>query len=208
MGPSCWYITIFWRRHDAISLLARGTPPGSEPEIGAIDWRVNQKGLVWAPKSSSAESASARRFPAPPWVVMMTDLRLPYLAALERKILWLASWTIHNANHVRANIDGMKVGGHQASSASLSTIMTALYLAVLEARGPGRGEAACEPDLPRHPVSARPPDAGEAREFPRLQGRADPIRRAPRTSTMSISPPVRSASASRRRCLPASCRIM
>ena len=63
---------------------------------------------------------------------MMTDLRLPYLAAFERKIRWLASWTIHNANHVRANSDGMKVGGHQASSASLSTIMTALYLAVLK----------------------------------------------------------------------------
>ena len=41
-----------------------------------------------------------------------------------------------------------------------------------EARGQGRGEAPCEPDLPRHPISARPPDAGEAREFPRLQGRA------------------------------------
>jgi pyruvate dehydrogenase E1 component len=61
----------------------------------------------------------------------MTDPRLPYLAAFEQKIRWLASWTIHNANHVRPNPDGMKVGGHQASSASLSTIMTALYLAVL-----------------------------------------------------------------------------
>ncbi|QFU16719.1 transketolase [Microvirga thermotolerans] len=61
----------------------------------------------------------------------MTDPRLPYLSELERKILWLSSWTIHNANHVRPNRDGLKVGGHQASSASLSTIMTALYLAVL-----------------------------------------------------------------------------
>ncbi|HEV2558526.1 MAG TPA: transketolase [Microvirga sp.] len=61
----------------------------------------------------------------------MTDPRLPYLAELERKILWLASWTIHNANHVRPNLDGLKVGGHQASSASLSTILTALYMAVL-----------------------------------------------------------------------------
>ena len=62
----------------------------------------------------------------------MTDPRLPYLAQLERKILWLSSWTIHNANHVRPNLDGLKIGGHQASSASLSTIMTALYLAVLK----------------------------------------------------------------------------
>ncbi|GEO17296.1 transketolase [Microvirga aerophila] len=61
----------------------------------------------------------------------MTDPRLPYLSEFERKILWLSSWTIHNANHVRPNRDGLKIGGHQASSASLSTIMTALYLAVL-----------------------------------------------------------------------------
>src|SRR5674476_674418 len=53
------------------------------------------------------------------------------IAALERKVLWLASWTIHNANHLRENSDGLKVGGHQASRASLATIMTALYLDVL-----------------------------------------------------------------------------
>ncbi|MGE0240261.1 MAG: transketolase, partial [Parvibaculaceae bacterium] len=61
----------------------------------------------------------------------MTDPRLPILADLERKILWLATWTIHNANHLRDKSDGLKVGGHQASSASLATIMTALYFAVL-----------------------------------------------------------------------------
>src|SRR5262249_38853960 len=53
------------------------------------------------------------------------------LAALERKVLWLASWMIHNANHLRENTDGLKVGGHQASSASLATILTALYFDVL-----------------------------------------------------------------------------
>src|SRR5262249_21477108 len=52
---------------------------------------------------------------------------LRILGELEKKVLWLASWTIHHANHVRENIDGLKVGGHQASSASLATIMTALY---------------------------------------------------------------------------------
>ncbi len=59
---------------------------------------------------------------------------LQTLAALERKVLWLASWTIHNANHLRENSDGLKVGGHQASSASLATIMTALYFDVLRAQ--------------------------------------------------------------------------
>ena len=60
----------------------------------------------------------------------MTD-KIAALRELEKKILWLASWTIHNANHLRDNSDGLKVGGHQASSASLATIMTALYLDVL-----------------------------------------------------------------------------
>ncbi|MBR0668890.1 transketolase [Roseomonas hellenica] len=61
----------------------------------------------------------------------MSDTRLRALSELERKILWLATWTIHNANHVRPSLDGLKVGGHQASSASMVSIMTALYLAVL-----------------------------------------------------------------------------
>ncbi|MFC7738489.1 1-deoxy-D-xylulose-5-phosphate synthase N-terminal domain-containing protein [Roseomonas sp. GCM10028921] len=57
--------------------------------------------------------------------------RIRVLSELERKILWLATWTIHDANHLRPHADGLKVGGHQASSASMATIMTALYLAVL-----------------------------------------------------------------------------
>jgi pyruvate dehydrogenase E1 component len=56
---------------------------------------------------------------------------LRILGELERKVLWLASYMIHHANHVRENVDGLKVGGHQASSASLATIMTALYFDVL-----------------------------------------------------------------------------
>jgi len=61
----------------------------------------------------------------------ITADKLAALSALERKVLWLASWTIHNANHLRESADGLKVGGHQASSASLATIMTALYFDVL-----------------------------------------------------------------------------
>jgi pyruvate dehydrogenase E1 component len=67
------------------------------------------------------------RSPAPPAADAPALLR-----ALERKVLWLAAWTIHHANHVRPSQDGLKVGGHQASSASLATIMTALYFAVLK----------------------------------------------------------------------------
>ena len=57
--------------------------------------------------------------------------RLAMLRALERKVLWLSSWTIHHANHIRPNRDGLKVGGHQASSASVATILTALYFDIL-----------------------------------------------------------------------------
>ena len=59
------------------------------------------------------------------------DDKLACLTALERKVLWLSTWMIHNANHIRPNRDGLKVGGHQASSASVVTLMTALYFDVL-----------------------------------------------------------------------------
>src|SRR6516164_4800417 len=57
--------------------------------------------------------------------------RLACLRALERKVLWLSTWMIHNANHLRPTRDGLKVGGHQASCASVSTLMTALYFDLL-----------------------------------------------------------------------------
>jgi pyruvate dehydrogenase E1 component len=58
------------------------------------------------------------------------DGRVRVLKQLERKLLWLSSWMIHNANHVRPNRDGLKVGGHQASCASSISILTALYLEI------------------------------------------------------------------------------
>ena len=56
---------------------------------------------------------------------------LATLKALEQKVLWLSTWMIHHANHVRPSRDGLKVGGHQASSASVASLMTALYFNVL-----------------------------------------------------------------------------
>ena len=53
------------------------------------------------------------------------------LDTIDARLRWLAAWTIHNANHLRDSRDGLKVGGHQASCASISTIMTALYFAAL-----------------------------------------------------------------------------
>ena len=63
---------------------------------------------------------------------MTTVLSRDELKALESKLLWLSAWTIHNANHLRPKADGMKVGGHQASCASMVTLMTALYFHTLK----------------------------------------------------------------------------
>ncbi len=56
---------------------------------------------------------------------------LASLEALDTRLRWLSAWTIHNANHLRDSRDGLKVGGHQASCASMTAIMAALYFHVL-----------------------------------------------------------------------------
>jgi pyruvate dehydrogenase E1 component len=56
---------------------------------------------------------------------------LDAMRELERKVLWLSTWMIHNANHLRPSRDGLKVGGHQSSSASVASLMTALYFYTL-----------------------------------------------------------------------------
>src|SRR5690349_24808130 len=57
--------------------------------------------------------------------------RVRILKQLERKLLWLSAWMIHSANHLRPNRDGLKVGGHQASCASVISILAALYFEIL-----------------------------------------------------------------------------
>jgi pyruvate dehydrogenase E1 component len=57
----------------------------------------------------------------------MTAPPLATLDRIQRRVLWLATRMVHEANHVRPNADTTKVGGHQASSASVVTILTALY---------------------------------------------------------------------------------
>ncbi|HET7709939.1 MAG TPA: transketolase [Sphingomicrobium sp.] len=53
------------------------------------------------------------------------------LRILDERLRFLSAWTIHHANHVRDSSDGLKVGGHQASCASMTAIMTALYFHAL-----------------------------------------------------------------------------
>lgn len=62
-----------------------------------------------------------------------SDVDLAVLDQVQRRVLWLAASIVHHANRVRANRSGVKVGGHQASSASMVSLMTALWFGVLEA---------------------------------------------------------------------------
>jgi len=69
-----------------------------------------------------------RPFPLPPTSDPET---IPILETIAQRVLWLSTYMIHYANKVRPNPDGMKVGGHQASCASVVSLMTALYFAML-----------------------------------------------------------------------------
>src|SRR6201987_5570770 len=56
-----------------------------------------------------------------------TDNTIGALREIERRVLWLATAIVHEANLVRPNVDGLKVGGHQTFSASMVSIMTSLW---------------------------------------------------------------------------------
>jgi pyruvate dehydrogenase E1 component len=60
----------------------------------------------------------------------MAERDLEVLDRIQRRVLWLSAWMVHHANTVRAS-DGLKVGGHQASSASVVSLLTALYFQAL-----------------------------------------------------------------------------
>jgi pyruvate dehydrogenase E1 component len=68
---------------------------------------------------------------SPPLPSLTVERRLALLRQIENKLLWLSAWMIHNANHIRPNRDGLKVGGHQASCASVISVMAALYFELL-----------------------------------------------------------------------------
>ncbi|MDO8212647.1 pyruvate dehydrogenase [Conexibacter sp. CPCC 206217] len=63
--------------------------------------------------------------------VSSADLQV--LNAVQERVLWLATSIVHHANRVRSTRSGVKVGGHQASSASIASIMTALWFHQLRA---------------------------------------------------------------------------
>src|SRR6201989_948157 len=65
--------------------------------------------------------------------VQARETEIEVLDAVQRRVLWLATSIVHHANRVRATPSGGKAGGHQASSASMVSIMTALYFHHLRA---------------------------------------------------------------------------
>ena len=130
------------------------------------------------------------------------------LEALERRALWLSTWMIHNANHLRPNRDGLKVGGHQASCASSRHAAGRPLRPCRQAGGPGRGEAPCRARLPRPHVSHGRPEPRGAGALPRLRAACNPIPRAPRTQRRSISPRARWGWAWASPSSPAWCRII
>lgn len=69
--------------------------------------------------------------PEPSGWAGLSAAELATLESIQRRVLWLSTYMIHHANHIRPNIDGLKVGGHQASSASIVSIFTALWFAFL-----------------------------------------------------------------------------
>ena len=84
-----------------------------------------------------------------------SDGRPGALRAIEQRVLWLSAAIVDHANRVRPNPSGLKVGGHQASSASMVSIMTALWFGQLQPGRPGVGQAARVPGTARDQVPAR-----------------------------------------------------
>ncbi len=80
---------------------------------------------------------------------ILTPTGLDLLSSVENRVLWLATSIVHHANKVRPNTSGVKVGGHQASSASMASIMTALWFAHLDAQDQVSVKPHASPVLPR-----------------------------------------------------------
>ena len=95
------------------------TPPTAVPDARAP-----------APAGPAAAPAVPARA-LDPDVAASVDLEV--LDVVQRRVLWLATRIVDAANRERDTGDGVKVGGHQASSASLVTVMSALYFAHLDA---------------------------------------------------------------------------
>ncbi len=76
--------------------------------------------------TSTAVTAGDARSPAPASLPGRSDPTMATLEAIQQRVLWLAVRIVDHANRERPPGE-IKVGGHQASSASMVGIMTALW---------------------------------------------------------------------------------
>jgi hypothetical protein len=136
------------------------------------------------------------------------DLHLATLEEIERRVLWLAVRIVDAANRERDTGDGVKVGGHEASSASLVSVMTALWFAHLDAtdragvgrqRGAGRPRPrlrSSAPTSPRcgHPSPGWPGTKDGATTYTALGNRVRRPLRRPSCTHLRAEPAVGSSS--------------
>jgi hypothetical protein len=129
------------------------------------------------------------------------------LSALERKVLWLSTWMIHNANRLRASDDGLKAGGPSSLVGLPGHNNDRSLFPCAQATGPRNGEAACESCLSCDPISPRQSDKKRSPPFDHSR-ELKPIRRAPRTPMMWTFQPALSGSVRRRLYFLLSCRTI
>ena len=143
---------------------------------------------------------SARPLTSRPAVHESADLAL--LDEIQQRVLWLATRMIDSANHDRYFGDGVKVGGHQASSASLVTVMTALWFAHLNPEDRVSVKPHASPVFHAIQYLLGNLDEPQLRML-RAMGGLQAYPAAPKTQTAftSISRPARSVWALRLRCL-------
>src|ERR1700731_3705579 len=97
-------------------------------------WSSSSTGSRKAERLSATTTRTAVRYPAAPGssttaadeaecaTLQTMSAGVEVLERIQQRVLWLATRMIHEANHIRANPDHTKVGGHQASSASVVSI--------------------------------------------------------------------------------------
>lgn len=105
---------------------------------------------------------------------------------IDARPRWLSAWTIHHANHLRDSRDGLKVGGHQASCASISTIMAAFYFTALRPQDKVAVKPHARAGAARNPLSAWPAIRGQLEEFVGLAARRA-IHRAPKIAVSAFT---------------------
>ena len=92
------------------------------------------------------------------------------LKSLDDRLRWLSAWTIHHANHIRDNADGLKVGGHQGELRVDDGDHGRALFPRARPQRPRRGQAARRTGAARDPLSARHADPGSARGISAASG--------------------------------------